>query len=297
MKKQTTNTQFFYQNGKLVTVNQGNQQRAILRSANIPLAEQPTRSAATLLATDDKGSVLSEQSEEEQEDHRFTAYGYDPGAHLGLSLLNFTGEWFQTATGCYLLGNGYRAYSPRLGRFHSPDSLSPFAQGGINAYCYCEGDPVNHSDPSGHVRVFLPNGQIMKIKGHTAVAAGRWLKPTSLKRTTSLESVVKGAPPPLPRGATNGTAEWLDLPVATSTRPIASVSPNQASPATSQTPSIHLRVSSPDTSSSAPSRDSTPAESRTSSPAPASELPYHVQVRLGSSESSYYSRRSEPSAR
>lgn len=139
MKKQTTNTQFFYQNGKLVTVNQGNQQRAILRSANIPLAEQPTRRTTVLLATDDKGSVLSEQSVEEQEDHRFTAYGYDPGAHLGLSLLNFTGEWFQTATGCYLLGNGYRAYSPRLGRFHSPDSWSPFAQGGINAYCYCEG--------------------------------------------------------------------------------------------------------------------------------------------------------------
>lgn len=62
---------------------------------------------------------------------------------------------------------------------------------------------------SGHVRVFLPNGQIMKIKGHTTVAAGRWLKPTSLKRTTSLESVVKGELPlqashAAPRPATSG---------------------------------------------------------------------------------------------
>ncbi|MNI63190.1 hypothetical protein D3C73_1185430 [compost metagenome] len=35
-------------------------------------------------------------------------------------------------------------------RFISPDNLSPFAQGGLNPYAYCEGDPVNFSDPSGH---------------------------------------------------------------------------------------------------------------------------------------------------
>ncbi|KPZ22499.1 RHS repeat-associated core domain-containing protein, partial [Pseudomonas syringae group genomosp. 3] len=31
-----------------------------------------------------------------------------------------------------------------------PDSLSPFGKGGLNAYAYCAGDPVNRSDPSGH---------------------------------------------------------------------------------------------------------------------------------------------------
>lgn len=50
----------------------------------------------------------------------------------------------------YLLGNGYRAYNPRLRRFHSPDSVSPFDEGGLNAYAYCESDPVNRSDPTGH---------------------------------------------------------------------------------------------------------------------------------------------------
>jgi hypothetical protein len=34
-------------------------------------------------------------------------------------------------------------------RFLSPDQLSPFGWGGLNAYAYCAGDPVNHSDPSG----------------------------------------------------------------------------------------------------------------------------------------------------
>jgi hypothetical protein len=34
-------------------------------------------------------------------------------------------------------------------RFNSPDSWSPFGQGGINAYAYCEGEPTNRVDPNG----------------------------------------------------------------------------------------------------------------------------------------------------
>ncbi|AVI87072.1 conserved hypothetical protein [Pseudomonas syringae pv. tomato T1] len=62
----------------------------------------------------------------------------------------FNGELLDDITGHYLLGNGYRAYNPVLMRFNSPDSLSPFGEGGLNAYAYCAGDPVNRSDPSGH---------------------------------------------------------------------------------------------------------------------------------------------------
>jgi hypothetical protein len=35
-------------------------------------------------------------------------------------------------------------------RFYSADSLSPFGKGGLNSYCYCLGDPVNRTDPTGH---------------------------------------------------------------------------------------------------------------------------------------------------
>lgn len=35
-------------------------------------------------------------------------------------------------------------------RFNGPDDLSPFDVGGLNAYAYCNGDPQNLSDPSGH---------------------------------------------------------------------------------------------------------------------------------------------------
>ncbi|NNJ18770.1 RHS repeat-associated core domain-containing protein [Pseudomonas putida CSV86] len=51
--------------------------------------------------------------------------------------------------GCYLPGNGYRAYNPILLRFHGPDRWSPFQRGGLNPYAYCSGDPVNAVDPTG----------------------------------------------------------------------------------------------------------------------------------------------------
>jgi len=63
----------------------------------------------------------------------------------------FNGERLDPVSGTYHLGNGYRAYSPVLMRFTCPDSWSPFGAGGINAYAWCEGDPVNRADPSGHM--------------------------------------------------------------------------------------------------------------------------------------------------
>lgn len=69
---------------------------------------------------------------------------------------SFVGQWLER-DGAYLLGHGYRAYNPGLHRFHSPDSASPFAEGGLNAYAYCAGDPVNRHDPSGHAWTALKN--------------------------------------------------------------------------------------------------------------------------------------------
>lgn len=77
---------------------------------------------------------------------------YPPyGAHVpvGGRLLAFAGQPVDPLTGCYHLGNGWRSYNPVVMRFQSPDSLSPFSRGGLNAYAYCGGDPVNRVDPSG----------------------------------------------------------------------------------------------------------------------------------------------------
>ncbi|WP_434628629.1 RHS repeat-associated core domain-containing protein [Chromobacterium sp. CV08] len=66
-------------------------------------------------------------------------------------VLGFNGERLDPVSGATHLGNGYRAYRPALMRFPCPDSLSPFGAGGINSYAYCAGDPVNRTDPSGHL--------------------------------------------------------------------------------------------------------------------------------------------------
>lgn len=87
----------------------------------------------------------------------YTAYGYlraMSGAALG-----FNGELIDRLLLAYALGNGHRFYSPRLMRFCSEDALSPFGKGGVNAYCYCEGDPINRSDPSGRAGTGL-TGQL-----------------------------------------------------------------------------------------------------------------------------------------
>ncbi|WNW10754.1 RHS repeat-associated core domain-containing protein [Pseudomonas sp. DTU_2021_1001937_2_SI_NGA_ILE_001] len=70
--------------------------------------------------------------------------------------LGFNGWLHEPGLAWQLLGHGYRAYNPALMRFHSPDNQSPFAQGGLNAYAYCRGDPLNRTDPSGHGSLFDP---------------------------------------------------------------------------------------------------------------------------------------------
>ena len=95
------------------------------------------------------------QSESHPERHNYSAYGYKPKLPSEQTLLGFNGEYLEPVTASYHLGRGYRAYSPVLMRFCSSDSWSPFGKGGLNPYCYCEGDPVNNTDPSGHFVISL----------------------------------------------------------------------------------------------------------------------------------------------
>jgi len=81
----------------------------------------------------------------------YDPYGFFSSAQEQ-ALLGFNGQIRLAMPGLYPLGNGYRNYSPMLRRFQTPDSWSPFGRGGLNSYVYCGCDPVNHQDPSGHVR-------------------------------------------------------------------------------------------------------------------------------------------------
>ncbi|WP_296266407.1 RHS repeat-associated core domain-containing protein [Pseudomonas sp. UBA6562] len=85
----------------------------------------------------------------------YAAYG--TGSAYNGTALAYCGEYRDRVSGQYLLGHGRRVYNSSLMRFHSPDSLSPFGQGGLNPYAYCMGDPINHVDRTGAnpVRVSL----------------------------------------------------------------------------------------------------------------------------------------------
>jgi RHS repeat-associated protein len=145
--------QRYYLNDRLATEIQGSVQRSIMQHDDQLLAQQQRQSGTVesrLLATDRQRSVLSMLNANPPSSLAYTPYGHRPLASGLLSLLGFNGERPDPVTGWYLLGNGYRAFNPVLMRFNSPDSWSPFGEGGLNAYAYCKGDSVNLSDPYGH---------------------------------------------------------------------------------------------------------------------------------------------------
>ncbi|WP_312408643.1 RHS repeat-associated core domain-containing protein, partial [Rhizobium sp.] len=62
----------------------------------------------------------------------------------------YIGERFDAETGLMYLNARY--YDPAFGRFISPDDWDPTLEGvGTNRYAYAGNDPVNKSDPNGHV--------------------------------------------------------------------------------------------------------------------------------------------------
>ncbi|SDB37369.1 RHS repeat-associated core domain-containing protein [Pseudomonas sp. NFACC23-1] len=137
----------FYQRDRLTTEIQGSLQLQMFQSMERLLAESHNGNSqvTSLLMTDQHGSVLTAFGTRSA----YTPYGHRPKAGGLTSIMGFNGERADSITGHYLLGNGHRAFNPRLMRFNSPDSLSPFGKGGLNSYAYCGGDPVNRSDPTG----------------------------------------------------------------------------------------------------------------------------------------------------
>jgi len=97
----------------------------------------------------------------------YTPYG-NLSAVVGAAL-GFNGEWNDAVMRSYALGNGHRFYSPALMRFYSPDGFSPFGKGGVNAFVYCSGDPVNRTDPSA-------NASVLWLRALKAVRVSRTLK-------------------------------------------------------------------------------------------------------------------------
>ncbi|QHF05379.1 MULTISPECIES: RHS repeat-associated core domain-containing protein [Pseudomonas syringae group] len=141
----------FYLKDRTACELQGRSGRSIAQAEHWLLAIIATDAAANqnaLLATDQSRSVLHSLNDQQRHTCAYPPYG--TSAQTAPSVLTgYTGQIPDPVTGHFLLGNGYRAFNPVLMRFNSPDTVSPFDEGGFNAYAYCQGDPVNYMDPSG----------------------------------------------------------------------------------------------------------------------------------------------------
>ena len=162
--------QRFYNESRIANEIEGERKRRFFEADSQPLAvqQQGTKPGTALLATDQQTSVLNGISPlGDQHPQVYSPFGYHP-INASLNAVDFNGERAEPITGHYLLGQGYRAFNPVLMRFNSPDSWSPFGEGGINAYAYCENDPVNKADPTGHIpSVFKRLREIIRIKPKT----------------------------------------------------------------------------------------------------------------------------------
>lgn len=111
----------------------------------------------------------------------YSVYGY---CAAGMNTLGFNAERLDLISRTYLLGNGYRAFSPVLMRFNQSDTASPFGMGGVNSYAYCMGDPINRAEIAGHFS--LPgfvSRMLSKISTRTKKGPGQ------IKQLSKIESL------------------------------------------------------------------------------------------------------------
>jgi RHS repeat-associated protein len=151
--KTFTGAWFFYEGDAVRTVWQEGRCSSLIQAAGMRLVERKVANdlkQTMMLASDGMGSVIGE-SGTRSKSVAYSPYGFQRGME---SLIGFAGQMQSLLPIGYFLGNGYRFFDVVTNRFNSPDEFSPFGRGGVNAYVYCGGDPVNCTDPSGHITYY-----------------------------------------------------------------------------------------------------------------------------------------------
>lgn len=146
----------FYMHTHLHSVLTSAASATFFRDSSVVLAEllcEANQTATTLVGSDMARSPITRSTESTSLPQAYTSYGYEQPPEPTLKLTGFTGQPRSVSAHLYLMGSGRRAYNTALMRFCSPDDLSPFANGGINAYAYCKNDPTNYSDQSGRTPI------------------------------------------------------------------------------------------------------------------------------------------------
>ncbi|NAT15457.1 hypothetical protein CU666_02635 [Pseudomonas syringae pv. actinidifoliorum] len=245
--------QRFYQKNRLATEIQGALLCTVFQHEDLLLAQQRRVDGVletTLLATDQQRSVLQLVGKAGTEPIAYSPYGHHPAESGLTSLLGFNGERRDPVTGHYLLGNGYRAYNPVLMRFNSPDSLSPFGEGGLNAYGYVGGDPVGFVDETGHMPFKKSWNNLPRLAMHNPTAREEsirlyrvWDRP--IKR--NVKALNRNTPSPLVNelaATTAHTSAGPDSPIAsTSNYSAGASSPRGASLSEQELKNTRARLS------------------------------------------------------
>lgn len=199
-----TTTQLFYQDNSLKLSITGAEQQTLFRQDAMPIAQR-TQSAdeqRTMFFSVGPDSSPLQIHGPTRQPMSYTPYGHTSTTHSYSMLIGFNGEHREPVTKNYLLAS-YRLYSPTILRFYSPDSISPFSSGGLNAYAYCEGDPINFADPTGHMKRTLPYDRSI--------------------RPTQRSNINQNPPRPAPARAEIGIEPPGQAPTAPSRAPIPSI--------------------------------------------------------------------------
>jgi len=104
-------------------------------------------------------NVITDQTGQQIQYCEYTPYGTLARNELANPLTGtpvnhyFTGKELDN-TGLYFYA--WRYYDPTLGRFIQPDTIipNPFNPQEFNRYSYCNNNPLNYTDPSGHRKLF-----------------------------------------------------------------------------------------------------------------------------------------------
>ena len=84
--------------------------------------------------------------------YTYDAYGNTSSTGTFVNNFAYTGAVIDAETGLYYMNARY--YDPETGRFISQDSYRGDGEVFWHLYLYCNGDPVNNTDPSGHKSVW-----------------------------------------------------------------------------------------------------------------------------------------------
>ena len=218
-------TQLFYRGEELVHEIDGSRHRAYVKAGHASLAMRED-GHITLFGVDQNDSVVYTQTATGNMLQPWLPYG---GGSVDGQAIGFNGERVDPVSGAYHLGNGYRAYNPMLMRFTCPDSMSPFGAGGINPYAYCAGDPINLTDPSGHL-----SGQAIAglVLGGVGLALAIWTMGSSMAAAGGIAAAMNASTATaLVMGTTGCVADVIGIASATleESNPQASATPGWVS--------------------------------------------------------------------